>query len=110
MSDSLYQAPSIVADFLASVPSLRGNIPRPTEQGSPRLVPSGWRLLGTHRNCVSETHGQDKLQLPEASAVIPPPGVAPAKGRREGALQPRVAGFPALSLGGCLGALNNTED
>ena len=26
MSDSLYQAPSVVADFLASVPSLRGNI------------------------------------------------------------------------------------
>ena len=26
MSDSLYQAPPIVADFLASVPSLRGNI------------------------------------------------------------------------------------
>lgn len=83
---------------------------RPTEQGSPGPVPSGWRLLGTHRNCVSETHGQDKLQLPEASAVIPPPGVAPAKGRREGALQPRIAGFPAPSLGGRLGAFRNTED
>ena len=55
---------------------------RPTEQGSPRPEPSGWRLLGTHRNCVSETHGQDKPQLPEASAVIPPPGW----------LRPRAAG------------------
>ena len=52
-------------------------------------MPSGWRLLGTHRNCVSETHGQDKLQLPEASAVSsgsgssegPPGGGAAAANR-----------------------------